>query len=119
MTPTQRALLFVFGCIGSRLTLTLWSRTATPSSLKRAGMVAVLPAIGFAVLHYGNLRPVGAEAGGLIWWDSLRPLHALLWLGFAHSAYRGNPHAWRWLMLDTLVGAGAWVLHRGPALLRL
>ena len=101
--------VFVVGCLGVRTAITWLAKTAGPDKLKTMGRIALIPAVGFMVIYVGKLRRTGAEvAGEAIWWDRLRPLHALLWGGFAALALRGHRGAWKLLALDTLIGAGAW-----------
>mgnify|MGYP001558604715 FL=1 len=69
------------------------------------GKLAIIPAIGFLLIYFGNLRKTGAEVfGEKIWWNNLRPLHGLLWGLFAYYAMQNNNDAWKILLLDTLIG---------------
>jgi hypothetical protein len=112
-TDTQRNAAFVVACLGTRTALTLTARGAAPDTLRQLGQIAVVPAVGFALIYALRLRTTGAEVQGqAIWWNHLRPLHALLWGAFAHQAMRGNTDAWRFLAADTALGANAWYQHR-------
>jgi hypothetical protein len=42
--------------------------------------------------------------GEKIWWNDLRPFHALFYTLFASMAIMRNPLAWIWLLVDVLVG---------------
>lgn len=107
-TQRKRALLFLLGCIPVRL-LVVYLARANPELLPALGALALLPALGFAILYAFDLRKTGPEVfGGAIWWNSLRPLHALLWGTFAVLALRHSPHAWKVLLADTLLGLAAW-----------
>lgn len=59
-------------------------------------------AFSFALLYATGIRKTGLEVnngkGGTIWWNALRPLHALMWGAFAAT---GNA---TWLFLDVVVG---------------
>lgn len=111
-TQRKRALLFLLGCIPVRLLVCYMSATRV-ELLPALGALALLPALGFAILYAFDLRKTGPEVfGGAIWWNSLRPLHALLWGTFAVLALRHSPHAWKVLLADTLLGLAAWTAHR-------
>lgn len=76
------------------------------------GVLALIPAIGFAVIYVGGLRPTGMEVGGeKIWWNDLRPVHSALFGLFALSAIQKNANAWIFLLLDTLLGLGSFMRH--------
>ena len=107
----MRALLFWIGCIGTR-SLAAWLAYAKPELLPYMGVVAAAIAVGFLAIYLGELRPTGAEVNGeLIWWDSLRPVHATLYGAFAYFAIQGHPQAWTFLAADAVLGAGAWLTH--------
>lgn len=115
MISVGRMALFLVGCIGTRLALVaaaFWARTR-PAWLSVGGWLALVPAIGFAVLWGFGLRRTGGEVfGERIWWDAWRPLHALLWGSFAIAAIGGRAWAWQILLADTLIGLGIWIWHR-------
>lgn len=111
MSFEKRALLFWVGCLGSRAAAT-WLAYAYPSARPYLGMIAAIIALGFTVIYFGHLRQTGPEVfGERIWWDSLRPVHALLYGAFAYSALQGRDDAWRYLALDGVIGALAWIHH--------
>lgn len=111
MDPLQRrALLFLLGCIPTRAAFTYAAAKSQTSSLPLFGALAALPAVGFLVIYFTGLRKTGAETGGApIWWNNLRPLHALLWAAFAVFAIAGKPWAWMVLAADTLFGTMAFL----------
>jgi hypothetical protein len=64
------------------------------------------------LIYLFDLRPTGAEAGGRIWWNSLRPVHSLLYALFAYLAILGmQDKAWIVLITDTLLGLAAFYVH--------
>lgn len=118
MITLQRALLFLFGCIGLRSFLVYVAYSASPTILPLLGLAAALPAIGFAVIWYYGLRKTGAEVGGeRIWWNDLRPIHAALWGAFAIAAIGKWEKAWMFLLADVVFGLGAWTAHNVQLLL--
>lgn len=107
----KRLLLFLIGCMGTRYGLTYYAKTH-PESLPLMGKGALLLALGIAVIHFMGLRKTGAETfGEPIWWDNLRPLHAMMWATFGYMAIKGNPDSWKVLLADTTFGLGAWAMH--------
>ena len=57
-------------------------------------------------------RNTGPEVfGGRIWWQKLRPLHTLLWAGFAYYAISGFSSSYRFLAIDTMIGLSAFLFH--------
>jgi hypothetical protein len=107
-----RALLFWVGCIGVR-SAGAWLAYAHPRLLPYLGVVAAAIAIGFITIYLGGLRPTGVEVSGeRIWWNSLRPVHAILYGVFAYMACNGHPEAWKVLAADVALGAGSWIFHR-------
>ena len=107
----KRAALFLVGCMGVRFGLTYLAATR-PAALPLLGALAAPCALGIATIYALGLRRTGAETfGAPIWWDALRPVHAVLWAVFAFMALRGNADAWKVLLADTLLGLVAWIAH--------
>jgi hypothetical protein len=113
---TKRTLLFLIGCMGTRLSL-VWLAYKFPQYLKLMGLLALIPAIGFMYIYMNGLRKTGPEVfGGRIWWDNLRPVHSLLWFTFAYMAINNNhEHAWKVLLADVSLGFTAWLTLRPRA----
>ena len=101
----KRFLLFLFGCIGSRSLLVYVAKNTKQMYLKYLGFLALIPAIGFMYLFLTGKRKTGPEVfGGKIWWNKLRPVHALLYFLFAYNAIIGNTNAWIFLLIDVILG---------------
>ena len=50
-------------------------------------------------------RKTGAEVfGDKIWWNNLRPIHAILYTLFAYNAINKNRKAWIYLFIDVIIG---------------
>ena len=86
----SRAILFLLGCIGSRLGITYLVK----SNINLAyimGYISILPALGFLIIFIFGLRKTGIETqGNPIWWNNLRPVHALSLMIFAYLAITGK-----------------------------
>jgi hypothetical protein len=108
----QRALLFLIGCIGVRSLFVYLAYAVSPTILSYLGALALLLAIGFITIYVFGLRKTGLEVGGeAIWWNDLRPVHALLYGAFAAAAIAKKQWAWMILLADVVLGLGAWTHH--------
>ena len=94
--------VFLFLCIGTRLSLTFFAKSG--EYVKELQILTALISIGFLTIYLFDLRKTGVEAGGPIWWNSLRPIHGALYGAFALSSYYGLENAWMLLLLDTIIG---------------
>jgi hypothetical protein len=109
---TKRILLFLIGCMGTRFLFVYISKIISLDYLPYLGYLALLPAIGFIYIYLTGSRETGAEVfGEKIWWNSLRPIHAIIYLIFAYSAITKNKNAWIWLLLDVLLGLVGFLHH--------
>ena len=101
----KRFLLFLIGCIGVRSIFVILAKNASAYILRLLGYLALLPAFGFIYIYLTGSRQTGAEVfGEKIWWNSLRPIHAILYLLFAYNAINGVKSAWIYLFIDVVIG---------------
>jgi hypothetical protein len=101
----KRILLFLFGCIGTRSLFVYVTKNVNSNYLPYFGYLALLPAIGFTYLYIFGLRKTGAEVfGEKIWWNDLRPIHAVLYFLFAFNAINRNKNSWIYLLVDVIIG---------------
>ena len=101
----KRFLLFLIGCIGTRSLLVYIAKTTNKNILMYLGYLAVFPAIGFFYIYFSGTRKTGPEVfGDKIWWNTLRPIHGLLYTLFAYNAIIGNLNAWIYLLVDVILG---------------
>ena len=101
----QRVLMFLIGCIGIRSIFVIIAKNINTIYLKYLGYLALAPAIGFMYIYLTGSRKTGAEVfGEKIWWNSLRPIHSILYFMFAYNAIIGNKQAWIYLLVDVLIG---------------
>ena len=108
----KRFLLFLFGCIGTRTLFAYIAKTSSTKTLLYLGALAIIPAIGFITIYLAGLRRTGAEVfGEQIWWNDLRPVHALFYILFAFFAFQGKRYAWVPLGLDVIIGLVAFLTH--------
>jgi hypothetical protein len=108
-----REVAFLVGCLGTRFAIAALSATDL-SDGQRKVFAAVALAIGtsFAAIYLMGWRKTGAEAGGVIWWNNLRPIHSALWLLAGYSLLREPAIAHRFLYADAALGLVVWVAHK-------
>jgi len=101
----KRFLLFLFGCIPSRLALAYVAKIIPINYLPILGYVTLVMAIGFIYIFLTGSRKTGPETfGEKIWWNSLRPIHALLYLIFSYYAINKIRSGWKYLLYDVILG---------------
>ena len=111
-TIQKRVLLFFIGCIGTRLLLVYIAKNIDITFLKYMGYLLLLPAFGFIYIYLTGARQTGAEVfGNKIWWNNLRPIHALFYLLFSYNAINGNKNAWKYLFIDVLFGLTSFLIY--------
>lgn len=108
----KRFLLFLIGCIGTRSFLVYLAKTVSNKYLNLLGYLALIPAFGFTYIYLTNSRTTGAEVfGDKIWWNNLRPIHAILYTLFALSAINSVKHSWIFLLVDVTIGLIAFLTY--------
>ena len=101
----KRFLLFLFGCIPSRLALAYVAKIIPINYLPILGYVTLVMAIGFIYIYLTGSRKTGPETfGEKIWWNPLRPIHALLYLIFSYYAINRIRCGWIYLLYDVIFG---------------
>lgn len=107
----KRILLFLLGCMGARLLLVYVAKSISTELLKYMGYVLLIPAFGFIYIYLTGSRKTGPEVfGDKIWWNHLRPIHALLYFMFSYNAINGNTNAWIYLLIDVVFGFVSFML---------
>lgn len=104
-TIQKRFLLFLFGCIPTRLLYTYLAKNNI-KYLPHLGYIALIIGLGFMYIYITDSRKTGGEVfGDTIWWNNFRPIHSILFLMFAYFAIvNKNPESWKLLFADTLLG---------------
>ena len=104
----NKFVLFIFGCLFIRLIFVIIVKKINKNSLPLLGYIALLPAIGFLVNYFTNIRKRGA-LNQKIWWGYMRPVHALLYFTFSYLAINKSNLAYIPLLLDAIIGLLAFV----------
>lgn len=108
----KRFLLFIFGCIGTRLLFVYLAKSININHLPLLGYLALLPALGFIYIFFTGTRNTGAEVfGDKIWWNNLRPIHAVLYFLFAYNAINKVENSWIYLFADVILGLTSFIIH--------
>ena len=111
-TIQKRFLLFLIGCIGTRSLFTYLAKNASSTNLTYLGYLALYPAISFTYIFVTGSRKTGPEVfGEKIWWNNLRPIHALLYSLFAYNVITGNHNAWIFLLIDVILGLTSFLIY--------
>ena len=112
-TNNKRLLLFIFGCIGVRSLLAYIAKIINIKYLPYFGYLAIIPVIGWLYIYFTGSRNTGPEVfGDRIWWNNLRPLHAILYSLFAFNAINKNNNAYIYLVIDVIVGLTSFILNK-------
>ena len=107
----KRMLLFLIGCIGTRTLFILLAKYLDKKYLPYMGYIAIAIAIGFSIIYITGIRNTGPEVfGDKIWWNNLRPVHALLYFIFAYLAINQSDYSWIVLLIDVIIGLSAFVI---------
>lgn len=116
MISTKRIVLFLIGCIGTRLLFVFLAKRLLQIPNKYSNMLPLgylFAGIGILSIYFFKLRNVGSETfGEPIWWNQIRPLHGFLWITYAIAAYYKLKTSWIILLADTLIGFIAWINKR-------
>lgn len=108
----KRFLLFLIGCIGTRTLLVYIAKNTSVDYLPILGYIALLPVLGFTYIYITGSRETGVEVfGGKIWWNNLRPIHAIFYSLFAYNAIHKNKRSWIYLLYDVLFGLVSFLTH--------
>ena len=111
-TLQKRFILFLLGCIGTRLLLVYIAKNIDVNLLKYMGYLLLLPAFGFIFIYLTGIRKTGDEVfGDKIWWNNLRPVHGILYLLFSYNAINGNKNSWIYLFIDVIFGLISFLIY--------
>lgn len=108
---TKRLLLFLIGCIGARIAITLLAKYGSRIVLTLLACFALIVSIGFMTIYLTGSRKTGPETfGDKIWWNDIRPVHACLYFLFAILAFQQKKYAWVILAIDVVIGLLAFII---------
>ena len=99
-------LKFLIGCIGIRTLFVIITKNINKDYLPYIGYIGLLISISFVYQFITKKRIVGAF-NNKVWWDKLRPIHAINYGLFAYMAINKSSHAWIPLLIDVIIGLSA------------
>jgi len=114
LTPLhKRYLLFLGGCIPMRLLFVYLSKNGSVMMQTLLGYLFFMIATGFMVIYLFGLRKTGTETGGQpIWWNSLRPVHSIIYYLASWCILFGDRNqAWKLLLGDVAIGLSSFLIH--------
>jgi hypothetical protein len=101
----KRLLLFLLGCIPIRLLLVYVAKNIQIDYLPILGYITLIIAVGFTYIYLTDSRKTGPETfGEKIWWNNLRPIHAMFYYIFSYYAINKIRSGWVYLLYDVIVG---------------
>ena len=108
----NRIMLFLIACIGARLLFSYIASFVEGVWAQLFALVLGAIGIGFLVIYFGGLRKTGAEAGGTIWWNHMRPFHGIMYTLAAILVWFGwNMIASNLIFIDTIAGLIVFLYH--------
>ena len=110
----KRFMLFLLGCMGARFGLVYLSKTIkNPTFITLLGIILIAIGTSFMVLYLNDCRKTGAEVfGDKIWWNSLRPIHSILYFSSGVMCLTGYYNkVWLVLLTDVLIGLSSFLYH--------
>ena len=108
----KRFLLFLFGCLIVRFLFVIVAIKINKKYLPYLGVISIIPALGFIYIYLGGYRKSGGETfGQKIWWNNLRPIHAILYSIFSYLAIMKNNNSYIPLLMDVIIGLVSFIFH--------
>jgi hypothetical protein len=122
MISKERIATFLFGCILLRSVLVYLAYYLQENQHEYLLnlLIAVCFVIGLSMIliYFGyGIESADKQLQGwkdddsVLWWNHLRPLHGFLFILFAVLTFLGYKNTWVILLLDTLIGLSAWLMH--------
>tara|TARA_Y100000780_G_scaffold232505_1_gene264919 strand:+ start:2687 stop:3046 length:360 start_codon:yes stop_codon:yes gene_type:complete len=107
-----RGIIFLVGCIGTRLSLSIFILYNPYYRLLSLLLFSI--GLGFITIYLFGLREKGREVGGgTIWWNTLRPIHGILYIIGSYYLYNNNKkNSSIAIFIDTVIGLISWYNHR-------
>lgn len=96
-------------CIIVRLLFALFTKKYTNNKI--ISLITFIMSLSFFILFFFDLRLNAPEANNITWWNSLRPIHGVLYLLFFMYYYKNYDFAWYFLLADTILGVIFFMSH--------
>ena len=95
-----------FICILIRISFVFIAKSIHINYLPHLGYIGLIPSFGLMYQYFFSKKKKGVF-GGKLWWNSLRPIHSILYFLFAINAINSKRESYEFLLLDVIIG---WVL---------
>ena len=106
----KRFTMFLFGCVFFRLGLAYSVKTMNIETLPQLSIIGLILCLNWFRIYFMHPRNTGPEVfGGEIWWDHLRPVHAIMHGLFGVMAYKKSKYAYIPLVIDVGIGLGSFL----------
>lgn len=108
----KRFLMFLLGCIPTRLLLVWLTKRLPKDKLPILGAFLLIITIGFTYIQFVSPRKTGLETqGGKIWWHNIRPVHIILYAVSVYLAFNKHPMTYIVLLIDVCFGLVSFLIY--------
>jgi len=105
---TKSILIFLLLCLPARIYIASYAKQNPKNKL--LPILGLFVSFNFFYIYFNKLRKYGIETFGKpIWWNNLRPVHAILYFCFAYSSYMKSENAYKFLAADAAIGLAAFL----------
>ena len=122
MISNQRIIAFLFGCILTRSILVYLAyylqKNKKTLLLNLHISICFLIGLSMILIYFGIGREnadkqlqVWKDDDPVLWWNDLRIVHGSLYILFSILTAFGIENTWIILLLDTIIGLSAWIIH--------
>ena len=114
MKDYYKVYLFLGICIPIRILLVFLVKDIIPDDdLKYVSIPLFLISIGFIrAMMYRQTAFESSGKGGKVWWNHMRPLHAILYLTAGILAISEPKDTWIPLLVDVVIGILAYIVYK-------
>lgn len=108
----KRFLMFLLGCIPTRLLLVWLAKILPNDKLPILGGGLLIITLGFTYIQFINPRKTGLETqGDKIWWHPIRPVHIILYAISVYLSLNKDPRTYIFLLIDVCFGLIAFLTY--------
>jgi hypothetical protein len=105
-----RVALFLTLCIGARVLFAYLSHKINKEYLPVLGIIAIVVATGF-IRNFLTKKKVGSF-GQDVWWNDIRPIHALIYFLFGLMSLQKFDHSYVLLLIDVCIGLYVFIVNK-------
>ena len=109
-TLQKRFLAFLLLCIPVRIAFVFIVKSSDKKYLPYLGYIGIIIGLGF-MYNFIFTKKRGGTFNQIVWWNDLRPVHAIFYLIFASLALSKNKEAYIPLLYDVIIGFISFISH--------